>query len=90
MPDVAAPVPSLWSKVKAAWSVGVKFASALISRTDEAVDLQLVAFCILFPFSVYWLQTRPTFSTGWCTCFTTLWGMVGLKDIIQRRPGGPQ
>lgn len=98
MTDPATPVatltPSRWSRVwsfirRSAATVRL-FATQLIDRSNPAVDLQLLAFCFLFPVSVYWLWTRPHLETGWVACFSTLWGAVALKDIIQRRPGSDQ
>jgi hypothetical protein len=86
----SAPVPGRWSRFKAALKAGfaacVKFAAGLIDRSNPAIDLQLLAFAIFFPFSVYWLQTRPNPSTGWCTCFGIVWGAVALKDIFHMAP----
>lgn len=63
-----------------------RFLASLINDDDHAVEMQLVGFAILLPFSVYWLQTRPDFKTGWTACFATVWGAVALKDIFKRRP----
>lgn len=68
----------------------LRFPARLINDDDQAVSMQLTAFAVLLPFSIYWLQTRPAITTAWASCFGTIWAAVALKDVFKRRNGGMQ
>ena len=60
----------------------------LLDAEDQAVSAQVLAFCILVPFSIYWLQTRPTINAQWAICFGALWTAVALHEYFRHRGGG--
>ena len=64
-----------------------RFLGRLFDATDQAMSAQVIAFCILFPFSVYWLQTRTSPSAQWTICFGTIWGAIALHEYFRHRGG---
>lgn len=76
---------SLWHLTKVGVCYVYEFIAHGINTVDPVVDLQLVAFCILFPFSIYWLHTRPVINTQWAACFSTMWAAIGLKIVLDHR-----
>ena len=59
-----------------------------LNGQDPACDADIIGFCILLPFSLYWLHTRPVISEQWTICFGTIWAAVGLKAFSRRFGGG--
>lgn len=81
------PLALAWAKAKEIASVPSKFWARLINDDDHAVEAQIIAFCILFIVSVYWLHTRQNPSTGWVACFSTMWGAIALNNVFKHRGG---
>lgn len=66
----------------------LRFMTRLLDANDQAVSAQVLAFCTLFPFSIYWLQTRLNPSAQWTICFGTIWGAVAFHEYFRHRGGG--
>ena len=77
---------STWS---AAWTATKTFTTHILNTDDPAVDVDVIGFCILLPFSLYWLHTRPHIDGNWAAAFATVWAAVKLSNF-RRRPGGDQ
>lgn len=63
----------------------LRFLGRLMDSSDQAVSAQILAFCVLVPFSIYWLQTRLSPSPQWTICFGTIWGAVALHEYFRHR-----
>lgn len=81
------------SRFQKAWTAiktpVVAFVSHALNSDDPIVDLDALAFCVLFPFSIYWLQIKPHIDGNWAAAFATIWAAVKLSNF-RRRPGGDQ
>ena len=73
----------------AAWTALKTFVAHAVNTDDPLVDLDALAFCVLFPFSIYWLHTKPHVDGNWAAAFATIWAAVKLSNF-RRRPGGDQ
>ena len=71
----------------AAWTCLKNFVTHALNSDDPLVDLDALAFCVLFPFSIYWLQVHPHIDGNWAAAFATIWAAVKLSNF-RRRPGG--
>lgn len=72
-----------------AWTAIKAVISHAMNTDDPVVDLDAVAFCVLFPFSIYWLQVHPHIDGNWAAAFATVWAAVKLSNF-RRHPGGEQ
>lgn len=75
--------------LQAAWTALKTFVAHAVNSDDPLVDLDALAFCVLFPFSIYWLQVHPHIESNWAAAFATIWAAVKLSNF-RRRPGGDQ
>jgi len=84
---------SRWEPLRKAFQAALSPAKAFVvhafNSDDPVVDLDAIAFCVLFPFSIYWLQVHPHIDGNWAAAFATIWAAVKLSNF-RRRPGGDQ
>jgi hypothetical protein len=74
-----------WSEIREkAW----KAVGQALNSQDPALDVDILGFCFLLPYSIYWLNTRQHIDTQWAACFGTLWGAIGLTKFSKRFGGG--
>jgi len=78
--------PSRWQKV---WTVAKTVVNHFLNSADPACDADIIGFCFLLPFSIFWLHTRLKIDSQWAICFGVIWTAVGLKAFA-RRSGGAQ
>ena len=82
----ATPTPGICRR---AWAALKTLATHALNSDDPVCDLDAIAFCVLFPFSIYWLQVHPHLDGNWTAAFATIWAAVKLSNF-RRRPGGDQ
>ena len=70
--------------IKDALAASAKFLEHLVTDDDHVVEAQVIAFCLIVLFSIYWLHTRMNITSGWATCYCALAGLVALKGFQKR------